>query len=218
MRLVKWEEGYMPHEFTSLFLLGMVSGAGICSLSCLHYLGPYLMGTGQGFRDGVLASWIFVCGKIVSYSILGGCAAACGKAFLPDTLGTAGIVPGVILIVSALSIPFVRRRSCGKAGCNTATRKVSLFGLGISSSLRPCPTMAAVLLLAAEKGAVITGMGYGALFGLGLAVSPILIIGGGLSHISHRLRLETGHLMYGVKVLSVLIMIGMGIRLMLMEA
>lgn len=206
----------MWHEFSSLFWLGMVSGAGICSLSCIHYLGPYLMGTGQGFRDGVLASWIFVCGKIVSYSILCGCAAAFGKLFVSETSISGGMLPGIILIAAALSIPFSRRLRCGTTKCTT-TRKVSLFGLGVSSSLLPCPTMAAVFLLAAKKGAVITGMGYGAMFGLGLALSPILLIGGGLSMIADRLRLETGKLMSVVRALSIIIMIGMGIQLMLME-
>ena len=207
----------MLHEFSSLFLLGMVSGASICSLSCLHYLGPYIMGTGQGFRDGVVASWIFVCGKIVSYSIMCGCAAAFGKLFLPETFRSSGVLPGIILIAAALSIPFAHRLGCSKTRCTTA-RKISLFGLGVSSSLLPCPTMAAVFLLAAEKGVVIAGMGYGAMFGLGLALSPLLIIGGGLSMIANRLRLETGKLMSAVRALSIIIMIGMGIRLMLMEA
>jgi cytochrome c biogenesis protein CcdA len=206
----------MLHEFSSLFLLGMASGAGICSLSCLHYLGPYLMGTGQGFRDGVLASWIFVCGKIVSYSILCGCAAAFGKLFLSETIGSAGVLPGIMLIAAALSIPFSRHFGCSTTRC-TAARKISLFGLGVSSSLPPCPTMAAVFLLAAEKGTVIAGTGYGAMFGLGIALSPLLIIGGGLSMIANRLRLETGNLMNVVRILSIIIMIGMGIQLMLME-
>jgi cytochrome c biogenesis protein CcdA len=216
MHLMIWEGKKMLHEFSSLLLLGMVSGAGICSLSCLHSLGPYLVGTGQGFRDGVLASWIFVCGKTTSYSILCGCAAAFGKVFLSGNFRPGGILPGIILIAAALGIPFSRRLRCGPSRCTTA-RKVSLFGLGVSSSLPPCPTMAAVFLLAAEKGVVIAGVGYGAMFGLGLALSPLLIIGGGLSMIADRLRLETGKLMSAVRVLSAIIMIGMGIRLMLME-
>ncbi len=206
----------MWHEFSRLFLLGLVSGAGICSLSCLHYLGPYLVGTGQGFRDGVLASSLFVCGKIASYTILCGCAAAFGKVFMSDALRPGGVWPGLILVAAALGIPFSRRLGCGTSGCATI-RKVSLFGLGISSSLLPCPTLAAVFLLAADKGTVIAGMGYGAMFGLGLALSPLLIIGGGLSMIADRLRLETGSLMPAVRILSVIIMTGMGIQLMLME-
>ncbi len=206
----------MLHEFSGLFLLGMVNGASICSLSCFHYLSPYLMGTGQGFRDGVLASWIFVCGKIVSYSIMCGCAAAFGKLFLSETSKPGGILPGIILIAAAISIPFSRHLGCSTTRCTTA-RKVSLFGLGVSSSLLPCPTMATVFLLVAEKKVVIAGMGYGAMFGLGLALSPLLIIGGGLSMIANHLRLETGKLMSAVKALSIIIMIGMGIQLMLVE-
>ncbi|MGD8833487.1 MAG: sulfite exporter TauE/SafE family protein [Desulfobacteraceae bacterium] len=206
----------MLQELFSLFLLGMISGAGICSLSCLHYLGPYLMGTGRGFRDGVLASWIFLCGKIVSYSILCGFAAIFGKLFLSETFRPGGVLPGIILIAIAFTIPFSRRPGCGTNRCTT-TRKVSLFGLGVSSSLLPCPTMAAVFLLAANKGAIIAGMGYGAMFGVGLALSPLMIIGGGLSMIANRLRLEPGNLISAVRALSIIIMIGMGIRLMLME-
>jgi cytochrome c-type biogenesis protein len=214
--LVIGENKKVLPEFSRLFLLGLASGAGICSLSCLHYLGPYLMGTGQGFRDGVQASWIFMCGKIVSYSILCGCAAAFGKVFLSETFRPMGILPGIILIAAGLSIPFSRRLRCGTNRCTTA-RKVTLFGLGVSCSLLPCPTIAAVFLLAAEKGTVIAGMGYGAMFGLGLALSPLLIIGGGLSMISDRLRLSTGNLMPAVRALSVIIMTGMGIQLILME-
>lgn len=206
----------MLHEFSRLFVLGLVSGAGICSLSCLHYLVPYLLGTGQGFRDGVQASGIFVCGKIATYSVLCGCAAALGNVFLSESFRPGGKLPGIILIAAALGIPFSRRLRCGTTRCK-AVRKVSLFGLGIGSSLLPCPTLATVFLLAADKGAVVAGLGYGAMFGLGLALSPLLIIGGGLSMIADRLRLETGSLMPAVRVLSVIIMTGMGIQLMLTE-
>lgn len=204
----------MPPEMLQLLVLGMVSGATLCSLSCLPYLAPYLIGTGSGFSDGVSATAVFLGGKILSYAMIGGLAALGGRAFLPHQSGTSGLLTGLLLIAVALSIPFTAKRGCLKTSCRAG--KISLLGLGISSSLRLCPAMAAVVLMAAEKGSLLYGLGYGAIFGLGLAISPLPAVGGGLAHIAHRLRLETGNLMTAIRGLAVLIMITMGLRLMLL--
>lgn len=207
----------MAPEILSLFLLGMMSGASICTLSCLPYLAPYLMGTGNGFKGGVLASAVFFLGKCLCYSIFGGVAAYCGHEVQLESLSSSHLFAGLMLIIAASTIPFVSKLGgCGQSSC-ISIRKASLFGLGISSSLRPCPAMAAVLVLAAEKGSVSLGLAYGSVFGLGLSLSPLLLIGGGLSLISERIGVETGRLMPAIRVLSVVIMVIMGIRLMLLD-
>ena len=43
-------------EAMGVFFLGLAYGATICSLTCLPCLGTYLMGCGNGFRDGIIAS------------------------------------------------------------------------------------------------------------------------------------------------------------------
>ena len=61
-------------DLIGLFLLGLLYGATICSITCLPYLGPFLLTTGEGFKDGILSSFAFFTGKLVVYATLGGCA------------------------------------------------------------------------------------------------------------------------------------------------
>ncbi len=202
-------------DAAGLLLLGLVYGTTVCSLSCLPYLGPYLLSTGEGFRDGVASSLLFLSGKLLSYATLGGVSALSGRALTVD--GNVRLIIGATLVIAGLSLPFVGgRRRCRKGGRITG-RGVSLLMLGISTSLIPCPPLAAVFLLAAGKGSVLSGVACGLAYGLGLTLSPILLTGGALSLISRRLKAEVSWFVPYMQALSALMIVIMGIRILVKE-
>ena len=68
----------------------------------------------------------------------------------------------------------------------------------------------AILTLAASQGSMVTGMGFGLFYGLGIIISPLLIVGGSLSLVSQKLRQEIRSFMPYIQGLAMTIMILMG--------
>lgn len=190
-----------------LFCLGLLYGATVCSITCLPYLGPYLLGTGNGFKDGVFSALLFLLGKVCCYAVLGGLAGLCGQALVAsDTLLA---IMGAAVILAGISLPAFGGRSCGRP-CRQAGRRLTIFALGTSTSLVPCPPVSAMLLLAAERGSAAAGMVYGTVYGAGLLFSPLLAAGGGAALIGRHCRLEAGKLTPYLRGLAALIMVMMG--------
>jgi cytochrome c biogenesis protein CcdA len=196
----------------NLIALGLVYGATVCSLTCLPYLGPYLMGTGRGFSDGLSSSLVFILGKLCTYTALGGLAGLFGQAITINRSST--VFMGIVLLCVALTLPLVTRGGC-KNRCQNLTRKGSLFMLGIVSSLIPCPPLVAVFLLAATNGTVIGGLSYGFFYGLGLVVSPMLLLGGGLAMISEKIKTEARGFAPYMQGLAMLIMMVMAANMIM---
>ena len=194
-------------DAAGLFTLGLVYGATVCSMTCLSYLGPYLLGTGNGFRDGVISSLSFGLGKICCYVFLGGLAGYLGRELTSSPAQT--LTMGIILIGVAISMPFVAKRSC-RDKCHQGSKRASLLTLGAATSLVPCPPVLAILTLAASQGSMVTGMGFGLFYGLGIIISPLLLVGGGLSLVSQKLRQEIKSFMPYIQALAMTIMILMG--------
>ncbi len=194
-------------DAAGLFTLGLVYGATVCSMTCLSYLGPYLLGTGTGFRDGVLSSLAFGLGKICCYVFLGGLAGYLGHKLTYSPAQTWAM--GLVLIGVALSMPFVAKTGC-RDKCHQSSKRASLLTLGAATSLVPCPPVLAILTLAAGQGSMVTGMGFGLFYGLGIIISPLLLVGGGLSLVSKKLRQEVKSFMPYIQGLAMTIMILMG--------
>ncbi|MEN8133987.1 MAG: sulfite exporter TauE/SafE family protein [Thermodesulfobacteriota bacterium] len=194
-------------DAAGLFTLGLFYGATVCSMTCLSYLGPYLLGTGDGFLDGLLSSLSFGLGKICCYVFLGGLAGYLGQKLTYSPVHTWAM--GLILIGVAISIPFVAKKNCQKK-CNQSNKRASLLTLGAATSLVPCPPVLAILTLAAGQGSMVTGMGFGLFYGLGIIISPLLLVGGSLSLVSQKLRQEVKKFMPIIQGIAMTIMILMG--------
>ena len=198
------------HDAVSLILLGMAYGATVCSFTCMPYLAPYLMGTGKGFRDGLASTLTFVLGKICTYGALGGIAALVGQAITLDH--SHNKIMGITLLCVAISLPLVARRGC-QTRCQVVGKRGSLFVLGIASSLVPCPPLAAIFVLAANKGSLLIGTAYGLLYGIGLMLSPMLIAGGGLAMISGKIKQEATTFVPYMRGIAMLVMAIMAINM-----
>ncbi len=196
-------------ELISFLGLGLLYGSTMCSFTCLPYLGVYLMGTGQGFGDGVRASVFFLLGKVCAYTLFGALAGALGMVL--DLGANQGKILGLVLIITGLFLPLVAKRRCG-TNCQQSGKKLSLFSLGVATSLLPCPPLAAIFLVAAQQGSWLLGAGYGAVFGLGLLVSPLVLAGGGLAHITKTIQFEAKGFTPYLQGLSMVLMVVMGLR------
>lgn len=203
-------------DVIGLFMLGLLYGTTVCSLTCLPYIGPLLLCTGNGFRDGVVSSLIFISGKLLSYLILGGVAAYLGH-LLDLSVIPAAFISGLTLVMVGIALPFMNRGGQCQGKRQFMGRGISFFVLGISTSLVPCPPLVTVFMLAAKKGVIVSGIAYGLVYGMGIIVSPLLIAGGVISLISRRLKIEVRGFIPYLQGMSAMIIIIMGIRIILQE-
>lgn len=194
-----------------LFILGLTYGLTVCSLTCLPYLAPYLMGTGTGFKNGIANSLWFMFGKLMVYATLGGIAAYIGRSL--DLAQSSSGVMGFILIGAGISMPLINRNKCQKK-CQAAAKNISMFAMGAGSSLIPCPPLAAIFMLAAQHGSIALGIAYGLIYGLGLVISPLIIAGGGLAFVSASMREQLGSRMHYIEGLAMVIMVSMGLNIL----
>lgn len=201
-------------DILSLFFLGLLYGATTCSITCLPYLSPYLLATGKGFKDGILSSFTFVLGKLFTYALLGSLAGYLGYMFITENSSNVRFIQGVTLITAGLSLPFINSGGCYKK-TQIMSRAASLFTLGVSTSLIPCLPLLTVLLLAAREGSVTWGLIYGFIYGLGIVISPTIIMGGILSLISKTIKAEARSFIPYFQGISILIMVIMGIRIII---
>jgi thiol:disulfide interchange protein DsbD len=203
-------------DMMNIFILGLLYGFTICSLSCMPYLAPYAIGAGGGFSEGVKGSVTFVSGKIFTYSLLGGIAAYFGNEVITLNTNTVSYMLGAVLV--AVGVSMLRKKKKGSCSDSRIKKKIirqysgrlPLFTLGVMTSLLPCLPLSALFLMAANSGIIYKGAAYGFLFGSGLIISPIILAGGFLGFLSGRLGMEMPDMKSFMKVCSAVMMIFMG--------
>ncbi|OGW33858.1 MAG: hypothetical protein A2X58_07190 [Nitrospirae bacterium GWC2_56_14] len=198
----------MP-ELTSALVMGMGYGFTTCSFACLPTLAPYLLSFGQGFRDGALSSLFFASGKAVAYAVLGGAAALAGRGLFPEGGAAGRWIYGSVLVLTGLALPFISRNHCSGKG-RTAASGLSLFAAGFSSSLTPCLPVAGLVAAAAGAGSMLAGASLGLAFGLGIALSPVLIGGGVLALVAKTVRHEARQFVPMIRWIAAAVLIVMG--------
>lgn len=161
----------------SAWLLGLSLGLTACTISCLPYMGAWVMARE---RSLVLADTsLFLAGRVSAYALLG-LAAGLAGAWLDTVLrsglghlaiGAASIAAGLWLIIGE-----GRHRPCSAARGASKAGGAPPFALGFSLSLTPCTPLASLLAVAAQSGSAPLGAAYGLAFGLGAAVTPLLLV------------------------------------------
>lgn len=204
-------------EFINLFIIGVLYGFTTCTLTCLPYLAPYMMGVGGGFKHGAKNTVFFVGGKILSYGFLSGIAAWMGRELIKGDEEFLKYAIGVPLILMGFMLLFKK----DERGCSnklfatifhgTANKKLHLFILGILTSIIPCVPLSALLLLAVKSGSVFSGVLYGLIYGSGLIFSPIIIAGGFFGFISERIKIEMPDMVKIIRTVSAAVIIFTGI-------
>ncbi len=181
----------ISNPYLASLALGLSYGFTFCTSACLPYITGYIAGIGAGFRKGVWVTTIFNTGRVSAYALIG---AVVGifKLFVSDTLFLsyqkyALFAFGIITIGIGVSILLKKQSSCN---CPTENAKpsglgklserfdVRAFSLGLTRGLIICPPLIALLLYSITATAPIGSVGLAVLFGVGTAISPLLLLGG----------------------------------------
>ncbi len=214
-------------SLATVWLLGVSMGLTACTVTCLPFMGTWALGRASGRREALLHTGVFLAGRVATYTLLAaiagaaglGLAKALGGAWGNVAIGSASVLAGLWLLTSA------SRRRCAAAAALPMPAQVlpvkiyrrrsdslpPLF-LGAALSLTPCAPLASLLALAAHAGSAAQGAGYGLAFGLGAAMTPILVLVPLAGRVGRELRSErpwlTRWLLWGAAA----VLIGLGLR------
>jgi cytochrome c-type biogenesis protein len=174
---------------TTVWLLGVSMGLTACTVTCLPFMGTWALGRASGRAEAFLHTGVFLAGRVVTYTLLAALAGALGMGLAKSLGGAWGnALIGVASIAAGL---WLLARPVGKACATKAPAPAPsivrfhrsrhrdtlppLF-LGAALSLTPCTPLASLLALAAHAGSAPQGAAYGLAFGLGAAMTPILVL------------------------------------------
>lgn len=187
----------IPNPYLEAISVGLLYGLVYCTPTCLPYLASYIAGVGAGFRKGTMATLVFNFGRIASYALVGGLVGVLAGVFrfvVTESTLTAfqqysSFVFGIITILIGVAVYLKSRaknHDCPAAGgtslsSNTGLRSrfdLGAFSLGLSRGLILCPPLVFLLLYSIPFGTPIDSFLLAVLFGVGTAISPMLLLGG----------------------------------------
>ncbi len=213
-----FDPALIPQETTlfAVWLLGLSLGLTACTVTCLPFMGTWVLGQG-GTRQQVLrdTAW-FVTGRIAAYALLGAVAAGAG-AWLSQALrgGTGNLMIGAASIAAGV---WLLRAAERHAPCGAARNAAGMapLALGFSLSLTPCAPLASLLAVCAAAGSVGLGMANGAAFGLGAALTPLLVLLPLISLLGRHLRENRDWITRWIRWGAAAVLIALGLRRILL--
>lgn len=183
----------------TIWLLGLSMGLTACTVTCLPFMGTWALGRASGQREAYLHTAVFLAGRVTTYTVLAALAGAAGLGLAQALGGTWGnLLIGAASIFAGLwLLAKPNGKACGAVPPAPTLRPIHfqrktdslppLF-LGAALSLTPCTPLASLLALAAHAGSVTEGAAYGLTFGLGAAMTPILVLVPLAGHLGRELR------------------------------
>jgi len=212
----------------TVWLLGVSMGLTACTVTCLPFMGTWALGRASGQREALLHTGVFLAGRVTTYTILAALAGAVGLGLAQAlggnlgniVIGTASIVAGLWLLAKPTG------KSCGAvlpaptfAPLHPQRRKADslppLF-LGAALSLTPCTPLASLLALSAHAGSAVQGASYGLAFGLGAAMTPILVLVPLAGRLGRELRTGRAWLSRWLLWSAAAVLIALGMRRLLL--
>jgi thiol:disulfide interchange protein DsbD len=184
------------NPYVGAFAVGLLYGAVFCTSTCLPYIASYIAGIGAGFRKGVIATFIYNMGRVTAYALIGGAIGIFSGVFrfmvsessissfqqyASYGFGIVTTLIGISILLKSRSIPHDCNSECTKnVGLKERGRRfdVRAFFLGFSRGLIICPPLALLLLYSVTLVAPTDSFVVAVLFGLGTALSPMLLLGG----------------------------------------
>jgi len=200
----------------SVWLLGVSMGLTACTITCLPFMGSWVLGRGGQRREALVDTAAFLSGRVATYALLGAIAGGLG-AWLTDVLAS-GFGHAAIGVSSIAAGLYLLRPVRVSAPCGARRRGAQAppFLLGASLSLTPCAPLASLLAACALAGGAGSGLGYGVAFGLGAAVTPLVFLLPALGFISRQMVGQRQWLAKSLKWGAVFILIAMGARRLLL--
>ena len=212
----------------TVWLLGVSMGLTACTVTCLPFLGSWLLGRGGDSEEAMLHTGLFLAGRVTTYGLLGalagwagsGLGRALGGAWGNALIGSASIAAGLWLVAAG------QARRCGRQAGPPATAPLRFrprsrgthlppVFLGASLSLTPCTPLASLLTLAAQGASLCQGAAYGLAFGLGAAVTPLLVLAPLAGRLGRALRADRRWLGRWITAGAALVLIVLGLRRLL---
>lgn len=180
-------EGLATGQVTlaTVWLLGVSMGLTACTVTCLPFMGTWALGRASGQREAFVHTGVFLAGRVTTYTVLSslagalglGLAQALGGAWGNALIGGASILAGIWLLRPAdKACGSVRTPAVAPMRFQRKTDGLPPLFLGAALSLTPCTPLASLLALAAHSGSPAQGAAYGLAFGLGAAMTPILVL------------------------------------------
>ncbi|MCW4022132.1 MAG: sulfite exporter TauE/SafE family protein [Candidatus Bathyarchaeota archaeon] len=172
-------------------VFGLLYGLTFCASSCLPYIISYIAGIGAGFKQGVIATTIYNAGRIVAYAIIGTLVGLISTTVSEDFFSSyqqySAFAFSIITVLIGATILMKKQNST----CDCKEQKPDRFGIakltdrfdlraffmGFSRGFILCPPLVALLVYAATFSQINPTM-MAVLFGVGTAISPLLILGG----------------------------------------
>jgi len=185
----------IPNPYVYALTVGLLYGTVFCTSTCLPYIASYIAGIGAGFRKGVIATLIYNGGRVAAYALIGCLIGLLSGAFR-FVLSESSIAPfqqyssyvfGMVTLIIGINI--LLKSKSAPHNCNTEYNKnlglkktgrfdVRAFSLGFSRGLIVCPPLLLLLLYSVPFATPIDSFAVAVLFGLGTALSPMLLLGG----------------------------------------
>ncbi|MEW5770975.1 MAG: sulfite exporter TauE/SafE family protein [Pseudomonadota bacterium] len=196
-----------PAGIASAWLLGLSLGLTACTVTCLPYMGAWVMARERGAVLGDTAA--FLAGRVAAYALMG-LAAGLAGAWLARLLqgGVGHVAIGAASLAAGLWLLFGRQRRGCAAGRGA---QASPLAIGFALSLTPCAPLASLLAFAAQAGSPGGGLAYGLAFGLGAAVTPLLVVLPALGWFGQRLRESRAELGRWLRLGAGLVLAALGI-------
>ncbi len=188
----------ISNPYLGAFVGGVLYGMVVCTASCLPYIASYIAGVGAGFRRSVGITLVFNSGRVAGYALIGGIIGVFSglfRLFVPqNTLSPFQVYSsfafGIVTIIIGASI--LLKYKSPSCDCNpkdtkglVTQGKIGRFGfdyrafsLGISRGLIICPPLIALLIYSLPFSNPAGSVAIAVLFGLGTALSPMLLLGG----------------------------------------
>ncbi|MCX8151298.1 MAG: sulfite exporter TauE/SafE family protein [Candidatus Bathyarchaeota archaeon] len=183
----------ISNPFIASFALGLFSGLVFCTSACLPYITGYIAGIGSGFRKSVLITATYNGGRITAYASIGLAISitklSIGEAFFSSYQNYALAALGAVSTTIGLNMIYKSKKHASCVSCPTSAVATAstqsgrifdpqVFLLGLTRGLIVCPLITPVLVYSATTIAPTDSFFLATLFGVGTAVSPLLLIGG----------------------------------------
>lgn len=206
----------------TVWLLGVSMGLTACTVTCMPFIGTWTFGRASGTREAFRHTLMFLAGRVLSYTLLAGAAGMAGLGIAKSLGGPLGnFAIGLVSIASGIwMLARARQTQCASmpgAGIQPLRfqRRADAappMAMGAALALTPCTPLASLLALAAQTESVGSGAGYGLAFGLGAAMTPILLLAPLAGRLGRELKCGRGWLLPWMMRLAGIVLLVLGIR------
>ncbi len=209
----------------TVWLLGASMWLTACTVTCLPFIGTWALGRASGQHEAIRHTLSFLSGRVLAYTALAWLAASAGLGLvrLLDS-GLGNTLIGLASILAGLWLLLSRRRPACPTPAQRAEQPLQFHGrrhatppffLGLTLALTPCTPLASLLALAAQTQNVVQGASYGLAFGLGAAMTPILLLVPLAGRLGRAMHSGRAWMRPALAWLAAIVLIALGVRRLL---